>query len=136
MTPKELKHISTCFGCGRDNPLGLKARFEVQENRIIGEFIPRKEHIGFQGFLHGGVISCLLDEALAQLLNRVICVDGPTGYLEVRYRKPAEWNKKLLLSAEIIKDTKKVLYAKANAKYGDGTLIAEATGKMLKGARS
>jgi acyl-coenzyme A thioesterase PaaI-like protein len=129
---KELKHISTCFGCGKDNPHGLKANFKVDDKRIIGEFVPQRWQKGFRGYLHGGLISALLDEALAQLLNRVICVDGPTGYLEVRYRKPARLDKKLLLRAEIIRNTKKVLYAKAIAKYEDGTLIAEATGKMLK----
>ena len=129
---RELKHISSCFGCGKNNPHGLKAKFEVDNKKITGEFIPQGWQKGFRGYLHGGLISAILDEALAQLLNRVICVDGPTGYLEVRYRKPARLDKKLLLSAEIIKDTKKILYAKATARYEDGTLIAEAKGKLLK----
>ena len=130
---KELRHISTCFGCGKDNSHGLKAKFKVDGKKIIGEFIPQQWQKGFRGYLHGGLISALLDEAMAQLLNRVICVDGPTGYLEVRYRKPASLDKKLLLSAEIFKDTKKILYAKAIAEYRDGTLIAEAKGKLIKG---
>jgi acyl-coenzyme A thioesterase PaaI-like protein len=133
MNHKELKHISACFGCGKDNPCGLKANFKVDDKKIIGEFVPQGWQKGFRGYLHGGLIGALLDEALAQLLNRVICADGPTGYLEVRYRKPARLDKKLLLSAVILKDTKKILYAKATIQYEDGTLIGEAKGKLIKG---
>ena len=51
-----------CFLCGIGNPIGLKLKFYTDdEGRCIAHFRPRPEHQGYPGYLHGGIISALLD---------------------------------------------------------------------------
>ena len=63
-----------CFVCGRENPMGLAARWtnhpECGEVRATVE-IP--EHFnGYPGTVHGGILSALLDEAAV----RTALLDG------------------------------------------------------------
>ncbi len=52
-----------CFVCGVENPIGLKLAFYTdQEGRCVARFRPKREHKGYPGQLHGGIVSTLLDE--------------------------------------------------------------------------
>ena len=53
-----------CFGCGHLNPIGLKLKFSWDGETARAEFTPADVHQGWPGVVHGGIISCLLDEAL------------------------------------------------------------------------
>ena len=57
---------SMCFICGQLNPIGLKIKFDVDEDnlKIEGSFVPRSEHQGYTGIMHGGLVCALLDEAM------------------------------------------------------------------------
>jgi hypothetical protein len=53
-----------CFVCGIDNPIGLKLKFNTDdEGRRIPRFQPKAEHHGYPDHLHGGIRSTLLSEA-------------------------------------------------------------------------
>ena len=54
-----------CFGCGDDNPIGLHLRFTRDQEGVKASFIPGPEHQGFDDVIHGGIISAVLDEAMA-----------------------------------------------------------------------
>lgn len=62
-------HHETCFGCGKNNPIGLHADFTYDEDlgevRFIYNF--RRLFNGAPGFGHGGVISALMDESMGAL---------------------------------------------------------------------
>ena len=62
----QLPHTAGCLVCGRDNPHGLRLDLHVDpETGIVRiEFAPRREHIGFEGVVHGGVLATVLDEAM------------------------------------------------------------------------
>ena len=77
-----------CYGCGDDNPVGLGLSFKAEDPGISSAFLPRPEHQGAPGFLHGGVAATALDETMAALgfvIDGTHCV---TATLELRYRKP------------------------------------------------
>ena len=57
--------VSSGFGCGDDNPIGLRLRFTPSGEGVKASFIPSAEHQGFQEVVHGGIISTVLDEAMA-----------------------------------------------------------------------
>jgi len=59
-----LPSYDTCFACGKKNPTGLKLCLYVEDHHVISEFTPREELCGFSGILHGGITSCVIDEAL------------------------------------------------------------------------
>ena len=54
-----------CFGCGDDNPIGLHLRFAADGDGVKASFVPGPEHQGFGDVVHGGIISTVLDEAMA-----------------------------------------------------------------------
>ena len=81
-----------CYGCGDDNPISLGLRFHREGDVCVAHFIPRPDHRGVPGFLHGGVSSTVLDETMASvgyMLDNVHCV---TATLELKFRKPIPLN--------------------------------------------
>lgn len=79
-----------CYGCGDDNPIGLKLKFtlDAENARLRAAFDPRPEHNGAPGILHGGVVATVLDETMAALgyaMDGVHCV---TATLDLKFRKP------------------------------------------------
>jgi len=54
-----------CYACGPQNPVGLKLDFQIVEGRAETTFVPRREHQGLAGIIHGGLIGLVLDEAMA-----------------------------------------------------------------------
>jgi acyl-coenzyme A thioesterase PaaI-like protein len=77
-----------CYGCGDDNPVGLRMQFVTTDEGVTATFWPKEFHQGAPGFLHGGVAATALDETMAAV---GWLVDGQrmvTGTLELRYRRP------------------------------------------------
>ena len=120
-----------CFVCGTKNPIGLKLDFHFDGKTIKTEFIPLKEHQGYMDIVHGGIISTLLDEVMVKL---AIELDMPavTAQMDIRLRKALNVGQKITVSAEILKETKKILTSYAKAVTGDGVVIADATGKLIR----
>jgi acyl-coenzyme A thioesterase PaaI-like protein len=76
-----------CFGCGDDNRIGLHLRFAPDGDGVKVSFIPIPEHQGFQDVVHGGIISSVLDEAMAWAVAHA-GVWAVTGEVRVRFRQP------------------------------------------------
>jgi uncharacterized protein (TIGR00369 family) len=79
-----------CFGCGPKNPHGLRLRFEVDAETLTATAIATltEMHEGPPGYVHGGIIATLMDEAMSKL-NRPLDVLAMTRNLEVDYLQPA-----------------------------------------------
>jgi len=114
-----------CFGCGQANPIGLKLRFHQEDGKAVADFIPGEFHQGWEGILHGGVMSAALDEAIgyAAWYQGVKTV---TAKMEIRFKRPVPIGRKLRLSAEVVKKRRRLLTAKAVATFEDGAVAAEA----------
>ena len=129
---KELPHTRSCFVCGESNPSGLKLRFETDGQSVRTHFVPRKEHIGFEHTVHGGLISTLLDEimvwACAVRTRRfAFCAE-----LNVRFLKPARPESEVLAVGELTANRRgKIFEARAELKDAAGAVLATATGKYL-----
>lgn len=126
-----LKHIDYCFVCGQANPQGLKAKFVVEDGEVRGEFTPRLDHQGPRDLLHGGIICALLDEAMATLINQTQGTHAPTASLEIRFKKPARLNEKLIIKASLTHHSRRIRYVQATIEKKDGTIIATGAGKFL-----
>ena len=63
----KLPHYKGCFACGKDNEMGLKMCFFYNRNdeSIHSAFTPKDYHIGFNGIIHGGIVTTILDESMA-----------------------------------------------------------------------
>lgn len=121
------KGYGECFGCGQDNPIGLKLKFKWDGKTATEEFTPSKLYQSWSGFVHGGIIICILDEAMsyAAIFEGMECV---TAKMQVRLKSLAPINETLMITASVIKKNRKLVETKASIALKDGTLIAEGTG--------
>ncbi len=120
------KAFGMCFACGQDNPIGLKLRFEWDGKAARAGFTPTELHQGWSGIVHGGIITCLLDEAMsyATLFEKV---DTVTARLQVRIKRPIPIGEPLSITGSIVKKTRKLVETQATIFLKDGTPVAEAT---------
>jgi len=55
-----------------------------------------------------------------------------TAQMDIRLRKALLVGQKITVQAEVLKNTKKILEVHARALTDDNTVVAEATGKLMK----
>jgi uncharacterized protein (TIGR00369 family) len=116
-----------CFACGPDNPIGLKLEFRYGDGWAETEFTPGELYQGWPGIVHGGIVSTLLDEAMAYAffpegLNTV------TAKAEIRFRHPTPVGEPLIITAKVSKMTKRLVESEGKVILKkDGTVLAEAT---------
>ena len=93
---------SACVMCGEGNPLGLKLKFKLEEDGTASAcFRGGARFQGYDGILHGGVISAILDSAMTNCLF-LHGVEALTGKLDVRFLKPIPCDSAVSVSAKII----------------------------------
>jgi acyl-coenzyme A thioesterase PaaI-like protein len=129
---KTLPHTRSCFVCGESNPLGLNLRFEADGRIVRARFVPRIEHAGFRGVVHGGIISTVLDEAMVWACAVASRRFAFCAELSVRFLQPARPLAELIIKAELSSDRRgKVFEAAATLEDGAGAILSSARGKYL-----
>jgi len=85
-----------CFVCGPDNPAGMRLKFILDEERqtFVCRFRLSKRYTGPPGHCHGGVIACILDDAMGKV-NKLHHVIALTREMTVEYLKPVPLHKPL-----------------------------------------
>lgn len=123
-----------CMVCGRENSAGLHARFfELDNGELAGVFVPREEHQGYPGRLHGGLASTILDETIGRAINIADpAAWGVTVELTVRYRKPVPLGGEIHAVGRITKDSGRLFEGTGEIRLPDGTVAVEASGKYLR----
>jgi uncharacterized protein (TIGR00369 family) len=129
---KELKDNQRCYVCGKDNPAGLKVQFDIDHTArtITGRFTPRREHEGWEGIVHGGIIATLLDEAMVKLAAH-LGVPAVSAEITVKFKAPAAPGVELVVTGKIVKEANRLIEAEANVHIGP-VVVAEAKGKLLR----
>lgn len=130
---REIKPLeaNTCFGCGEDNPIGLKLNFKWDGTTARTSLALGKEYEGWPGIIHGGIVYTLLDEAMAWI-TRFLKMQSLTIKADVRFRRPLHVGELVNITATSVRVTRKVLNAKAAISLVDGTIVAEGTCTMLR----
>lgn len=130
INPESVTACDQCFGCGKNNPCGLQMEFEWDGKIIRSEFTPKEMHQGWHNIIHGGILSSLLDEAMAY----AACfgnVGGVTALMEVRFRKPVTVGQHLNVTAWVGKKTHRFAETEAQLTLDDGTIVTEAKAKQF-----
>lgn len=129
----QLRDNQRCYVCGRENPAGLKVDFEINTDTktIRARFQTLPEHQGYEGVVHGGILSALLDEAMAKLAF-ALGLPAVTAEITVKFRSPVTPGEVLFVFGSITKEARRLALAEATIERGT-TVVASATAKLLKG---
>lgn len=117
-------HHGSCYGCGRDNKQGLQADFTYDEEKkeVFFTYTFREEFMGAPGYVHGGAISTLLDEAMGDFCFHI-------GYLvmtdEMRYKfiKATPIKKELQIRAWFIRKEHRKIFMECTLSSLDGSIV-------------
>lgn len=129
---EQLRDNNRCYVCGPENSYGLGVRFEIDHDTrsISARFTPDDRHQGFEGIVHGGVISALLDEAMAKL-SFSLGIPAVTAEMTVKFKTSAAPGEELLVFGRLAEETRRLIRAEATITRGP-SIVAEATGKLLR----
>jgi acyl-coenzyme A thioesterase PaaI-like protein len=102
-----------CFACGVDHPHGLKLQFRTNgSGSVVADWTPSKAWEGFQGIIHGGIVSTVLDEAMSKA---VAAAGTPalTCHLEVRLRQHVAAGEPMLVHGWVVEKRKRRIQVEA-----------------------
>jgi len=120
-----------CFVCGQENPHGLHVRFRRQDNgEITATWTPTPVLEGFEGIVHGGVVSAVLDEAM----SKAVAGEGTealTAELRVRFHYHVTAGDAFTVRGWIASRNKRLIKTEAALLAGDGTEHAHAWATFL-----
>lgn len=121
-----------CFGCGAANPRGMMLEFESDEERkrIVGRFRIPAAYQGGPGFLHGGIIALLLDEAMGKV-NRFSGVRAVTAELNVEYKRPVPVETAIEVEAFQVEQNGQSLVHAGEIRDAGGRVLAKGRGRFV-----
>jgi acyl-coenzyme A thioesterase PaaI-like protein len=129
--PSPVRIQSSCFVCGQDNPRGLRIRFQRNERgEVSALWSPTPVWEGFEGIVHGGVVSAVLDEAMSKAVSSSGC-EALTAELQVRFRRPVASGQSFLVRGWIVRRSKRLVRTESTLTDRDGVEHAHAWASFL-----
>jgi len=126
------KPDNPCFGCGGANARGMKLAFEQDDERqrIVGRFRLGEEYQGGSGYLHGGIIALLLDEAMGKA-SRFCGEPAVTAELRVEYKRPIRANVEIVVEGFMTRREGRQLYHQGEIRNEAGDLLSRGEGRFV-----
>ena len=129
LTPMVHAAQNRCFGCGEANLTGLHLKFfHAADGSVVSMPTIGDAFEGPHGYLHGGVIATLLDEAMSKAV-RVKGLTAMTRHMEVEYLRPVPSVKPIRIEGKWIRSEGRKHWTEARILNAHGTVLA--TGKGL-----
>ncbi len=127
-----LSEDHTCFGAGPANTKGLRMEFYADNERVFSKLSIPEFMNSWQGLVHGGIVSTILDETMFYAAMCFFKCIALTREVTVKLHKPARLNQMPFTAVgEIIKredDTNGIIAGKL---YNiDGELCADSLGRF------
>jgi uncharacterized protein (TIGR00369 family) len=106
------------------NPVGLKLEFKLSGNTARTEFTLSESHQGLPGYVHDGIIALLMDEGMGWISRHGVGVKSVTAKLGIDFQRSAKIGEPLMMTAQIIKNSKRLIEVTVRIEGEGGTLIA------------
>jgi uncharacterized protein (TIGR00369 family) len=132
LTPFAHQASNRCFGCGPANPSGLQLEFLLAQDLSVVCLAQVPEHFtGHPGYLHGGVIATLLDEAMSKSV-RARNVSSVTRELHVEYLRPVPSCTPIRIEGRVVKHEGRKYWVEAAILDEHRTRLAHGTGVFIE----
>ncbi len=132
LTPFAHAAQNRCFGCGIANPSGLHLDFFLAaDGTIVCQTTIADSFEGHPGFLHGGIIATLLDEAMSKSV-RALGLTAMTRHMEVDYRKPVPSSQPIRIEGHVVRSDGRKHWAEAHILDGEGKILAQGKGLFVE----
>ena len=121
-----------CFGCGPQNPEGLHLSFTIDREAHTASttVVLDERYQGAPGYVHGGIIATLLDEAMSKL-NRPLGVLAMTRQMDVSYLRPVPIGAELLVKSRFLRRDGRKLFHEAELLGPNGVVLSRCAGLWI-----
>ena len=132
LTPMAHTAQNRCFGCGPASAIGLHLEFLLAEDGAVVclPTIPESFE-GPPGYLHGGIIATLLDEAMSKTV-RARGLKAVTGRMEIDYRRPVRSAAPIRMEGRLLRSEGRKHWTEARILDARGHVLAEAKGIFIE----
>lgn len=133
LTPLHFDDQHNCFGCGAHNRIGMRLRFFLDgEHGVLAPLRLAKRFQGPHGFVHGGVLASVLDEAMSKAIHASAhgaSIMAMTRHIETEYLRPVPLGAKLTLRGREDRVEGRKHFCSGTIEDAEGTVLAR--GKAL-----
>jgi uncharacterized protein (TIGR00369 family) len=121
-----------CFACGRANPVGLHLDLRFGADRAEAEFTADQRHQGYDGIVHGGIVTALLDEVMGWAIFHQ-GIWAVTTRFALTFRRPVRVGETVVATGALTRDRGRALELHGEIRRAsDGELLADADGTYVR----
>ncbi len=132
LTPLEHGAQNRCFGCGQANPTGLHLDFMLADDgRVVCLANLPDTFEGPPGYLHGGIIATLLDEAMSKAV-RLHGLRAMTRHMEVDYQRPVKSATPFRLEGHVTRSEGRKHWVESKILDAEGAVLAKGKGLFVE----
>ena len=129
-----------CFGCGARNRIGMRLKFTVDDaGRVYSTLRLTKRFQGPHGFVHGGVIAAILDEAMSKAIHastEAHKIMALTRHMETEYLRPTPLGAALTLEGRQDRIEGRKHFCSASVSDAEGQILARGKALFIAIARA
>ena len=131
-TPFAHSASNRCFGCGPANATGLRLEFLLaSDGAVVSRPVVPEAFEGHPGFLHGGIIATLLDEAMSKAV-RALGRPSMTRKMEVEYLRPVPSGAPIRIEGRVVRNEGRKHWAEAVIVDAEETALAQSKGLFIE----
>jgi uncharacterized protein (TIGR00369 family) len=132
LTPFAHQASNRCFGCGPANPTGLHLEFQLAPDLTVVCIAQVSDHFeGHPGYLHGGVIASLLDEAMSKSVRARNAL-AMTRELKVEYLRPVPSCAPIRIEGRVVRHEGRKYFTEAAIFDEHRTRLAHGSGVFIE----
>jgi acyl-coenzyme A thioesterase PaaI-like protein len=120
-----------CIVCGSENAHGLRINFKPTDEGVSASWSPTEDWASFQGTIHGGIVSTVLDEAMSKAVMGMDW-EAFTVELRIRFRHVVRPGDLYAARAWVINKRRRRIQAEATLTSASGVEHAHAWATFLQ----
>jgi uncharacterized protein (TIGR00369 family) len=129
--PKPKGH--NCFACGTENPIGLNLQFYRLAYTVCTELTLERRYEGWEGVVHGGIVSTLLDEVMSWAIMYTKKVFLVTRKMDIKYVRPVLVGMPLKVAGRLVDDSQPPkIKARAEIRDDQGRLLVRSNAEFVE----